>query len=125
MSCRQVWIVPAALTLLLTACQQPGARTTIEKRFARREQNIQNTVAYLEQDEAKRPALLEASTDQVGVYFERDVRRTEANQGVIDDYFQRDFDRWGRRWPLYEREIARQLHGHPEKIEPTVAQALD
>jgi hypothetical protein len=97
----------------------------MEKRFARRDHNIHKTIQYLEDDEAKRPRQLQASLDQVGVDHDRDVARTEANQAVLESYFQREFERWERRWPFYERQLLEDLGGHPENIEPTVAYALD
>jgi hypothetical protein len=115
-------LLTATLGLACTSC----GNQAIENNFNRRCGNLRKTTGWLVEYEQQRPAKLEKTVRVIDQQYRHDVQKTFVdNPATMDKWFNREFDRWQERQPLYLKAIGNELAGDLGSLERTIPKFID
>lgn len=109
-------VLGAALLILGTGCQH---QALADRRMQSRVDKLSATVNEAANDLPKRAEKLSRWPGFIEKELQRDAAKLDRDLRELDRLAAKDVQRWVERQPDYQKGIARELWGKPERIEPT------
>jgi hypothetical protein len=117
-------LLPRAALLLGLAiaagCEQPSHQAAA----ARRQDNLNKTVALLQDIENERPAKMQCMVNTLARQHAHDVQRSQTNPEILNRAIQAEFDRWEQRQDVYRDNFDELMRGDPANIDRTLPWVL-
>jgi hypothetical protein len=106
--------------VVAAGCEQPNHRAAV----ARRQENLNRTVALLQDIENERPAKMQRMANTLARQHAHDVDRCQANGEALDRAIRAEFDRWEQRQGVYRQRLNELMQGDPANIDRTLPWVL-
>jgi len=81
-----------------------------------RRENVAQTIGTMTESERRRTEQLGRTVDLIHATLLRDRKDSRANVAEFKRYWQRDWNRWIERPPVYRQQIRERLDGKPGSI---------
>ena len=115
-----------SLTGMLALTVSLGCNEQIHRQqVTQRRQSLERTVQRIEKSEARRPANLERTADQIAGWHERDLEKTGQMPDRIGQAIENDFERWERSKPIHKRRAHDLIKANPDSFERTTARMFN
>jgi hypothetical protein len=114
---RRSWLI---LVLATVAAGVSGCQHTdrAQQQVAVRRERLTKTVGAMTESEGSRTQQLGRSVDLMRTTLARQIKASRANVGEFKRYWQRDWNRWIERPPVYRQQIHEVFGAEPRGIGP-------
>lgn len=114
---RRSWLIVVLANVVagVSGCHHAGRA---EQQVAMRGERLAKTISAITENERTRARQLGRSVDVIHAALLGDIKASRANVGEIKRYWQRDWNRWIERLPVYRQQTRELLRGTPGSIGP-------
>lgn len=115
--CWRLWLI-VILATVVTSVSGCHHADRAEQQVAMRGEHLATTISRITESERRRTRQLGRSVDLIRATLLGDIRTSRANVDEFKRYWQRDWNRWIERPPVYRQQTRELLGGKPGSIGP-------